>query len=54
MQFTNTEQRLVTMSASLCTQTGSLYLTIQVLNINIDLIDSQYNSLTSVALHDII
>ena len=33
VQFTNSKQRLVTMSASLCTQTGLCCLTIQVLNI---------------------
>ena len=43
-----TEQRVVMMSASLCTQTGLHNLTIQVLNIRVWFLDIWYTSLTSV------
>ena len=46
--ITNTEQRLVMMSASLCTQSGLHCLTIQVLNIRVCFIDIWYTSLTSI------
>ena len=49
-----TEQRLITMSVSLCTQTGLHNLTIQVLNAELTSVDTQYNFLTSETLHKII
>ena len=38
-QLTNSESRLLTMSVSLCTQTGLRCLTIQVLNIKVNFLD---------------
>ena len=48
VQFTDSKQRLVTMSVSLCTQTGLCHLTIQVLNITVYFLNILYTSLTSV------
>ena len=44
----NTEQRLVTMSLSLCTWTGLRHLTIQVLDIRVCFLNNWYTSLTFV------
>ena len=48
LQVLITEPRLVTMSTSLCTQTGLHNLTIQVLNTRVWYLDIWYTSLTSV------